>query len=201
MSTDTDIVSAHPGLVRSRLRTANFGNRYLGLTLSHPEVARVLSAMRPSDAVGVWMQAVRDGRIVRAQGHFATCGKGLWITGPHSAAVACAMVQELIITNSVVSALYVRTEDYLQSERPEGERQYRDRAMSEVLILSGYGSERRTESGWAESTLDNLVASRFDAGLPTVVCSHLKPPSSMCGYLGNELFYGAAIMETTREED
>lgn len=196
-----DIVSHHSGLVRSRLRTANFGSRYLGLTLADDSVRKISGRIAPKGIVDVWSNAVRDGKILRAEGQFETCGKGLWIAGNGGSAVACAAVQELLIDRTIESALYVRTEEYLQSERPEGERQYRNRTGADVLILSGYGAERRNESGWAEATLDNLVAGRFDAGLPTIVTSILKTPTTFCGFVGSEVFYGAAIMEASREED
>lgn len=195
----SDIVSQYPGMIRSRLRTANFGARYLGLTTDHPAVKDLLQSVKPTGIVGKWADAVRGGKIVAAEGQFETCGRGLWLAGNGGGAIAASVVQDLIISSTIESALYVRTEEFLQSERPEGSRQYRDKAMSDVLILSGYGTERKTE--WAEATLDDLIVSRFDRGLPTIVTSLVKHPDSFCGYLGTEIFWSAAIMEATRGKD
>lgn len=194
-----EIIAGLPGLVRSRLKSANFGPRYLGLTLADPRITPILNDIRPVDLVPLWYDIVKEGKVVKAEGEFATCGKGIWFVGVSSGPVACGIAQSLIIEGSISSALYIRTEDYLQSERPEGERQYRDRIYSDILVLSGYGTERKTE--WAEATLDDLIASRFDKGLPTIVTSTMKPPDSIAGYLSGEMFFSAAIMDGSRGED
>lgn len=194
-----EVVAGLPGLVRSRLKSANFGPRYLGVTLADPRITPMLANVRPEKLIEEWYANVKRGKVVKAEGEFATCGKGIWFVGITSGPVACALSQSLIIDEAIESALYVRTEDYLQSERPEGERQYRSKIYSDLLILSGYGTERKTE--WAEATLDDILASRFDKGLPTIVTSAMKPPESIAGYLTGEMFFSAAIMDGNRGKD
>lgn len=196
-----DIYSRYPGLVRSRLRLANVPERLRGTGLQ--DIEETLARMRPANAVREWDDAVRAGKVIEAEGMHMTCGVGLWLIGPQGSAVASAVTQQLLIDEVIDSALYVRTHDYLESERPEGSGEFRDRARnSKVLILAGYGTERRNnESGWAVDTLDNLIASRFDRGLPSIVAANLRPPASFCGNLTAEVFVTAAIMEVSREED
>lgn len=196
-----DIYSHHPGMVRSRLRRANIPERLRGNLL--PEVEQTLARVRPANAIREWDDAVRSGKVVEAEGMYQTCGVGLWIVGTQGSAVACALIQALIIDEVIDSALHVRTHDYLESERPQGSGEFRERAEeSKILVLSGYGTERRNnESGWAVDTLDNLIASRFDRGLPSIVTTNMKPPASFCGNLAAEVFSVAAIMEAPREED
>lgn len=190
-----DIVSHYPGLIRSRLRLANVG-RNLGLTLDHPVSVARLAQCDPPDGISLWVTRVSDGRIVRAQGEYLTCGKGLWLHGPNGPALGAAILQSLIVNEHIETGLFVRTEQYLQSERPEGDRQFRDRQECDVLVLAGYGTERRNESGWAEATLDNLIVTRYEQGLPTIVTSMRMPPTALSGYLCDELFYG---VETIKE--
>lgn len=196
-----DIYSMYPGLIRSRLRQANIPERLRGATLQ--SVEETLSRMRPANAVREWDDAVRAGKVVEAEGMHQTCGVGMWIVGPQGSAVASALAQELLIDQVITSALYVRTHDYLESEKPGGEGEYRERAAnSQLLILAGYGTERRNnETGWAVDTLDNLIASRFDRGMPSIVTASMKPSASFCGNLAAEVFFTAAIMEAPREED
>lgn len=196
-----DAYSHLPGMVRSRLRQAKIPQRMRGVTTA--DVASMLTRTRPAGAVEEWVDAVRRGVIVEAEGKFDTCGVGLWLVGPRSAAIACAVTHDLLVDEVIDSALYVRTHDYLESERPDGSGEFRELAhAAKILILADYASERRNnESGWAVDTLDNLIASRFDRGLPCIVTTSVKAPASFCGHLADELFFSAAIMETPDEED
>lgn len=189
-----------PGLVRSRVKTSRISSRYVGLTMDSPKIAPILAKTRPEGLVEKWLGAFREGRILRAEGEFETCGKGLWVQGHNSAAVAAAAVQDLLLDSTVESALYVMTEDYLTAERPDGDKDLAFRAFDDVVILSGYGTERRSESGWAEATIDGLIARRFDRGLPTIVTSMLRPPTTFGGNLASEIFFITSIMESTHEE-
>jgi len=164
-------------------------------------VAPLLEGARPQGLVEKWSEHVAAGDVVRAVGNFEFCGKGLWLVGRHGVAVAAAVAQDLLISESIGSLLYLRSSDYLASERPEGEREFRSRLDDDLLILSGYGDEHRTESGWVDSTLDALIGRRFDQGLPTIVTSKSRPKDSFLGNLSSDIFLIAVIMEVTREED
>ena len=172
-------------LVRSRLRSAKIPKRCEGMRFDSPEVAEICGTMKPSGLIFEWMNYVREGKIISSD-NYSTCGKGLWIKGGGGVTPLVACMQDLIVEGTIMSALYVRTEDYLRSERPEGEREYRGLVTCDVMVLAGYGSERRTESGWAEATLDDLIVSRFDKGLPTLVTSLMVPPTSFAGYLDDK---------------
>lgn len=189
------------GLTTSRLRLSKIGPRYLGLLPDSPHVAPLLEGARPPGLVEKWSERVTAGDVVRAQGNFDFCGKGLWLVGRNGVAVATAVAQDLLIRESIGSLLYLRSSDFLASERPEGEREFRSRVDDDLLILSGYGDEHRTESGWVDSTLDALIGRRFDQGLPTIVTSKSRPKDSFLGNLSSDIFFIAVIMEVTHEED
>ena len=163
-------------------------------------MSEILDRVQPQGLIPRWSEKVRSGSIVSAVGQFETCGKGLWLVGRGGPVVAAATAQSLLIDGSIQSLLYVMTEDYLRSERPEGEREYSARLDDDLWILSGYGTEHRTESGWVDSTLDGVISRRFDRGLPTIVTSMQRPKEFFHGNLASEIFYQAAIMDVTREE-
>ena len=189
-----------PPKVRARIRESQFSPRYVGLRLDDTGVQRVKSRLAPDLAVDGWLAGMRDGRILRAEGEYYTCGKGLWLGGPDVgdlSALAAALTQELIIESVVESAYFITPEEYLTAERPDGDREVLEKCRRDVLVLSGYGSERRNEQGWAEATLAMLLSHRWDRGNPTIVTSNRSAPASF----GNEMFYSAAIMGGTHGED
>jgi DNA replication protein DnaC len=42
-----------------------------------------------------------------------------------------------------------------------------------LLVLDDLGKEHRTASGWAENTIDAVLRSRYNAGLPTIVTTNV----------------------------
>lgn len=186
-------------LLRSRLRVANLPPRANGLSLTRPGAARVQVKARPEDALARWRMDVASGKVVRAIGEFDTCGVGLFLTGRHASVVAAALLQDLIADEIVESGLYVMVEDYLASERPEGDRRFSESIWSDVLVLSGLGTERRTD--FARETVEGLLVRRFDRGLPTVIASAHKMRDILPEDLSMEAFRQVAIMEVSREED
>lgn len=192
-----------PPKVRARIREAQFSPRFVGLRLESPGVQAIKARLTSADAVDGWIAGMRDGRILRAEGHYYTCGVGLWLVGrtvrdvADLSALAAAMTQELVIESVVESAYFVTPEEYLTAERPDGDREVLDKCRRDVLVLSGYGSERRNEQGWAEATLAMLLSHRWDRGNPTIVTSTRSAPESF----GSQMFYSAAIMGGTHGED
>jgi hypothetical protein len=195
-----DNLGQHGALVRSRIRTANIPKRCLGLSLKDPAALSAVSAVRPHGIIEDWVAAVIDGKVVSSQ-DYTRCGKGIWVKGAGAVTPLVSALQDLIVGGHIMSGLYLRTEDYLRSERPEGEREYRDKIYNDVVILAGYGSERRTDSGWAEATLDDLLVSRFDKGLPTLVTSLSRPPESFSGYRSDEMFLPAMVASSSGKDD
>ena len=65
-----------PPKVRARIREAQFSPRYVGLRLESPGVQAIKSRLTPADVVDGWIAGMRDGRILRAEGHYYTCGVG-----------------------------------------------------------------------------------------------------------------------------
>jgi hypothetical protein len=190
-----------PGMIRSKVRVSNVPPRLLGVTLDHPEVKPYLELVRPLDVVQKWAQMVRDGKIVHSVGAVETCGKGLWLVGNQSTKIATAVAQQLLIEGAITSLFYTGVEDYLDSQRPGADTTYEGHRDDELWILKGYGTERRSESGWAVDTLDALISRRYDKGLPTIVASIFKPQDSFHGNLAADIFYSGVIMEVTHEED
>lgn len=191
-------------LMRSRLLRANLPPRAKGVTLNgtvNPlaPMRNVSITTRPEGALARWMQQLSDGKILRAVGHYETCGLGLFLSGRRSTTVAAAMLQDLLISESIESGLYVMAEDYLSSERPDGDRRFTESVWSDVVVLAGLGTERRTD--FARETLEGLMVRRFDKGLPTIVASGLKMNDLLSEDLAAEAFRQIAIMEVAGEED
>jgi len=192
-----------PPKVRARIREAQFSPRDVGLRLDAPGVQSIKSRLAPADATDVWLAGMRDGRILRAEGHYYTCGVGLWLVGRTAndvadlSALAAALTQELIIESVVESAYFTTPEEYLTAERPDGDREVIANCRRDVLVLSGYGSERRGEQGWAEATLAMLLSHRWDRGIPTIVTSNRSVPESFA----SRMFLTSAIMGGTHGED
>lgn len=188
-------------LVPSRLRMA-FGQRtpgVMGLSLAHPGKGHIRCTSRPEDALSRWRSDLESGLILRAEGAFETCGVGLFLTGRHAGVVAAALLQDLITDGVIESGLYVMVEDYLASERPDGDRVFSESIWSDVLVLAGLGTERRTD--FARETVEGMLSRRFDRGLPTIVASSRKMRDMLPEDLSMEAFRQIAIMEVSREED
>lgn len=191
-------------LMRSRLLRANLPPRAVGVTLDgtvNPlaPTRPVAVTTRPDGAIARWVGQLVDGKILRAVGHYETCGLGLFLTGRRATAVAAALLQDLLVGEVIESGLYVMGEDYLVSERPEGDRRFTESVWSDVLVLAGLGSERRTD--FARETLEGLLIRRFDKGLPTIVASGMKMHDLLPEDLTLEAFRQIAIMEVTGAED
>jgi DNA replication protein DnaC len=43
-----------------------------------------------------------------------------------------------------------------------------------VFVLDDIGKEYRTASGWAENVFDELLRSRYNAGLPTIITTNVE---------------------------
>lgn len=175
----------YPAIMRSRYRKAAIPVRLRGILEDHALVQAMLARCLPSNAVSGYAQAFRDGQVLRAEGRFKTCGKGLWLRGGEEAdVIAAAVLQTLLLQEVVESGMYLSVHDLIEGERPGGSP--REGALDcDLVVLQGAGDHYRTESGWSDSVVSGFLRRRFDRGLPTIVPSlHASSksglPESLC---------------------
>lgn len=176
-----------------RLLESNLPVRLRGLRLSHPVIAAM--DVDPPGRLEKYAASVRAGEVVMAHGQYGTCGRGIWATGDGSTALLAALLQDLMDTDETgASMLYLNCEEYLESLRPDGDRKYAERALSDHLLLLAHVPLPRFTTDWGRGTIANLVARRFDDGLPTFVASQAKPTDYLDPGLAREAFRLLAIM-------
>lgn len=178
------------------LRSARIPLRMIGSTLDDLDPYEDDAAIRA--AVDGWIDAVLDGRVIRATGQ-ASCGIGLLLIGRPGAGktrLAATIAQEIITkaTNDVwrcrdipVSPVRFITYPDLLSDAKAAMDADEDAADNvarmfgraadsrnvRLLVLDDLGKEHRTTSKWAENFFDHLLRSRFDRGLPTIITSNV----------------------------
>lgn len=171
-------MTEYPAIMRSRYRAANIPVRLQGLMEDHTLVSEALAGCTPQNVVDRYLAAFRDGRILRATGQYRTCGKGLWMhRGEAADVLGAALLQTLLLQETVESGLFLSVHDLLDSETPEGE-VLGDRAFCDLLVLQGLGEEHRSATGWSGSVIFGLLRRRYDRGLPTIVSGNYAPDKS-----------------------
>lgn len=149
-----------------------------------------------------WVRAVREGRVIRAEGA-KTCGKGLLLVGrpgQGKTALALTIIQEIIRTlpleafdiaegKSLVKPCYFTTfsdiialkGSLISGATDEAERLFLglhgncadDAYNIRVLVIDDVGKEHTSASGWQSTLLHDILRARFNNGLPTIVTTNL----------------------------
>jgi DNA replication protein DnaC len=160
-----------------------------------------------------WIQKVKDGDIIRAEGK-STCGKGLLIVGEPGhgkTTLAVSIIQEMLREfppeifmvedgKVLVTPCYFSTftsildlNGTLMGEHSdEQERLFlgmhgecEDDAYNiRVLVVDDVGKEHTSASGWQRTVLHHLIRTRFNNGLPTIITTNL-PISGWDAAYGN----------------
>jgi len=158
-----------------------------------------------------WVRAVREGRVIRAEG-FKSCGKGLLIVGKPGqgkTALALTIIQEMIRTfsfdtfavkegMSIVKPCYFITfsdivalkGSLISNPMDDQERLFLgihgdcddDAYNVRVLVIDDVGKEHTSASGWQSTLLHDILRSRFNNGLPTIVTTNLPVKSWETAY-------------------
>ena len=179
-----------------RLLESNLPVRLRGLRMDSPVIREM--ALDPPGKLEAYADDVRAGKVVLAHGEYLTCGRGLWVLGEGSTALLAALLQDFMDTDETgASMLYLNCDEYLESMRPEGDRKYAERALSDHLLLLGNVPTLRFVTDWGRGTVASLISRRYDAGLPTYVASQAKPAEYLDAGLAREAFRLLAIMGTT----
>lgn len=182
---------------RTWIKTANIPRARLGWEFSDCKDV----TPEDIDRTKVWLEQVRKGNVIRADGK-KSCGKGLLITGePGNGKTTLALVvlQEMIrsfsleafsATMTLVRPCYFLTfNDVLDLKgrtmgdpTPEDELllsgilgEAKDDAYNiRVLVVDDIGKEHMSASGWQKNMLHHLLRTRFNNGLPTIVTTNIK---------------------------
>lgn len=179
----------HPYSLRSQLKNADFPMKHIGKELSDldPYEGDVIE-----DVIG-WMNALLNGEVIKAEGK-DTCGVGLLMIGKPGhgkTTLAATIAQEIIrhapqgLWGNKIASRPVYFGDFPKLLRIEKNGWEDDTDVTaalygelddqsiKLLIVDDLGKEYRTSSGWAESTLDAMLRSRFNKGLPTIVTTNV----------------------------
>jgi len=153
-----------------------------------------------------WVKLVGDGKIIRADGA-KTCGRGLLLVGKPGqgkSALALTIIQEMMRTFPIesfdvegskvlVKPCYFTTfsgiislkGSLISEHRDEDERLFLgmhgdcddDAYNIRVLVIDDVGKEHTSASGWQSTLLHDILRTRFNNGLPTIVTTNLPVKS------------------------
>jgi len=155
-------------------------------------------------AVRRWFNAVKDGDVIRAEGH-SRCGKGLLLWGEPGhgkTTLSVALIQEMMsqfslnefdveVGSALVRPCYFSTFNDLldlkgatmdNSASDDQEVLFQgilgecanDAFNVRILIIDDLGKEHTTLSGWQSTMFHHILRTRFNKGLPTIVTTNIK---------------------------
>lgn len=181
---------------RRRILAAHIPPRLAGLSMLHGE-SRPLEGVKPKPQVRVtkYVEDVLRGDVVAAQGRYKTCGLGLWVTNTYATEFVTAMMRDFMVLDSY-TGLYVSTDAYLESMRPERDAQYTAQSSeASFMVLAYAGTEMMTD--WTRATIRALLMKRYEAGLPTLVSATCEPSEYLTESLADAMFLRVGIMESS----
>lgn len=184
---------------RRRILAAKIPPRLRGLSLI-PGEQYPLSGFEITGgpAIDKWTDLLYGGNIVRAEGQFEYCGRGIWAMGPMSAPYLTALMRDFMV-QTPATGLYVTVDDFLESCRPERDPALSERAaLVDLLVLANVGAEDLTK--WTEATVRGLLLKRFEEGLPTLVSALCDPSRYLVESLARDVFIRVGIMKESRPE-
>lgn len=181
---------------RRRILAAHIPPRLAGLSMLHGEQRPLEGiSVKPQVRVTEYVENVLSGAVVAAQGRYKTCGRGVWATGDGATEFVTAMMRDFMVLD-VFTGLYVTSEAYLESMRPDGEEQYTAQAAAASFMVLAYaGQENMTD--WARTTVRSLLMKRYEAGLPTLVSATVEPTEYLIQSLADAMFLRVGIMESS----
>jgi DNA replication protein DnaC len=173
--------------VRHQILTSGIPFKSIGMEFSDLEDTNAKATVQK------WVSTVQAGGVIKSPGS-PLAGLGLLLVGSPGhgkTTLASVALQELIRTipgdlRNPVGAFMdypklLRLKKSTWSEEDEKvdiflKKVYGDAGASNlgVFVLDDIGKEYRTASGWAENVFDELLRSRYNAGLPTIITTNVE---------------------------
>jgi len=162
-------------------------------------------------AISRWIEKVKVGDVIRADGQ-KSCGRGLMLVGQPGhgkTTLALAIIQEMMRTfpieafdvqeNKVLikpcyfatfNSIIALKGDLIGGGTDEQERLFLGMAGESlddaynirVLVVDDIGKEHMSASGWQKTLVHDILRSRFNNGLPTIVTTNLPVKSWSAAY-------------------
>lgn len=141
------------------------------------DVRDVLNTQSSPGVIEGYFTNLLEGRVLRAEGYRKTCGKGLWIVGTEAPLVAAAVLQESLLAQSIKEALFLDAHDYIESKKPDGEDEYREKVKDvDLLVLTDVSG--LTE--WGRGLIYQVTRIRYWQGLPTIIADDAPLQKDLC---------------------
>jgi hypothetical protein len=120
-------------------------------------------------SVDAWVDAFLNRQVVRAHGPRG--GVGIWALGNDADRFICTLAQQLFrVTewSKHLTMTYVTAYEYIEDAKPESVNAFQDDARKSLVTIIGNYSPSYV-SDWGRNQIAELLITRFNAGLPTLV--------------------------------
>jgi hypothetical protein len=126
-----------------------------------------------------WVDAFLNRQVVRAHGPRG--GVGIWALGDTADRFVCTLAQQLFrVTqwSKHLTMTYVTAYEFIEDAKPESSDAFQEDARKSLVTIIGNYSPSYA-SDWGRNQIAELIITRFNAGLPTLVSATSHPMGSI----------------------